>query len=281
MSAKSKIEWTDATWNFVRGCDKIEPACQFCYASDFAERWRGIKGHPYEQGFDLRLVPGKLNEPRKWKDPRKVFVNSMSDLFHHEVPSQFILDGFKVMADTPRHTYQILTKRHERMVEFADQFPWCSALPNVWWGVSCGNVKYGFPRVKLLGESGIQNTFVSFEPLLEHLGEIPLKGIRWAIWGGESGPKARPCNIAWIRDGVRQCREAGIPAFVKQLGAFVVDRNDAGFEGDKDDGWPMDTHTQELDPTVYQGAPVRVRLNHPKGGDPSEWPEDLRVRQTP
>ncbi|HKX31799.1 MAG TPA: phage Gp37/Gp68 family protein [Blastocatellia bacterium] len=221
MSESSKIEWTDATWNPVRGCTPISPGCTHCYAKTFAERFRGVAGHAYEQGFDLRLVPENVRQPLTWLRPRKIFVNSMSDLFHEEVPFHFIRQIFHVMQHTERHTYQILTKRAERMRQFckghANRFqPW--PLPNVWLGVSVEDRKYGLPRIEHLREIDAAVRFLSIEPLLEDLGEIDLTGIHWVIVGGESGPGARGMQADWVRSIRQQCQAAKIPFFFKQWG---------------------------------------------------------------
>jgi protein gp37 len=277
----SKIEWTDATWNPVRGCTKVSPGCAHCYAEAFAERFRGVPGHPFENGFDLRLVPERLEDPLRWKKPCRIFVNSMSDLFHEGVPNEYIEQVCRVMLEAHWHTYQVLTKRAGRMADLLWGRLRIAALDSqIWWGVSVEDRKHGLPRIKALRESGAANSFISAEPLLEDLGKVDLSGIGWVIVGGESGPKARRCDVQWIRNMVRRCQAKGVACFVKQLGACVHDTNDAGFQGDDGD-WPMDTQTEDLGFGRYQGEPVRVILKHPKGGDPSEWPEDLRVREFP
>jgi protein gp37 len=219
MSATSNIEWTDATWNPVRGCTKISPGCAHCYAETFAERFRGVKGHAYEQGFDLRLVPEKLADPLKWSAPKTIFVNSMSDLFHEDVPDDYITQVARVMQLADWHTFQVLTKRPERMkglltglLEFA------AKLPHVWWGTSVENRRHGLPRVDRLRESPAAMRFLSIEPLLEDLGQVNLEGIGWVIVGGESGPGARPLDRAWVLSVRDQCRAANVPFFFKQWG---------------------------------------------------------------
>jgi protein gp37 len=168
MSANSKIEWTDATWNPVRGCTKISPGCAHCYAETFAERFRGVPGHPYEQGFDLRLVPEKLTEPIAWSKPRMVFVNSMSDLFHEGVPDEYIVLVAGVMAAANWHTYQVLTKRSQRLIELlSTKLRFAAQMPHIWWGVSVENRKHGLPRVEHLRAAGPAMAFLSIEPLLE------------------------------------------------------------------------------------------------------------------
>jgi protein gp37 len=359
MSANSSIQWTDATWNPVRGCTKVSPGCAHCYAETFAERFRGVKGHPYEQGFDLRLVPEKLAEPLKWRKPRRVFVNSMSDLFQDGVPFEFIDQAFAVMALSPQHTFQILTKRAERMREYFSEdlrqrvieagermrpsrppshwyhisdwscrtMPW--PLANVWLGVSVENQHFADERIPLLLQTPAAVRFISAEPLLgpvdigmssatcgcckrwpsrwvkvhrevrpqfpinlmqgadkvvapagihraesnQHgalsvndMGLVPsdfdaLPSLDWVIVGGESGPGARPFDIAWARSIVKQCADAKVACFVKQLGAVPVNAI--------------------LGPV----NPVNLRtvnaIKDRKGGDMAEWPADLRVRDFP
>jgi protein gp37 len=200
MSEHSKIEWTDATWNPVRGCSKISPGCKNCYAERFAERFRGVPGHPFEQGFDVRLIPEKLSEPLRWKTPRKIFVNSMSDLFHESIPDSYILQVAEVMRKANWHIFQILTKRHERMAKLlSGPMKAFAAEPHIWWGVSVENRKHGLPRLRKLQKTPIAVRFLSIEPLLEDLGEVDLRGIAWVIVGGESGPGARLMHPDWVR----------------------------------------------------------------------------------
>lgn len=219
MSLGTSIEWTDATWNPVRGCSKISPGCKFCYAERFAERFRGVPGHPFEQGFDLRLVPEKMNEPLRWKSPKKIFVNSMSDLFHEAVPDSYILQIAGIMREANWHIFQILTKRHERMSRLlAGPLRTFAAEPHIWWGVSVEDKKHGLPRLRTLRKTPIAVRFLSIEPLLEDLGQIDLKGISWVIVGGESGPGARPMKPDWVRSIQRQCGRDEVPFFFKQWG---------------------------------------------------------------
>lgn len=219
MSERSSIEWTDATWNPVRGCVKVSPGCKHCYAETFAERFRGVPGHPFEQGFDLRLVPEKLDAPLHWRRPRRIFVNSMSDLFQDGVPSDYIAAVGSIMRTATWHTFQILTKRHERMRELlSSEFVWLAQLPNVWFGVSVEDRHYGLPRLDSLRETPATVRFVSIEPLLEDLGELDLHGINWVIVGGESGPRARPIREQWVLSLRDQCLAADIPFFFKQWG---------------------------------------------------------------
>lgn len=219
MSTNSKIEWTDATWNPVRGCTKISPGCVHCYAETFAERFRGVPGHPYEQGFDLRLVPEKLAEPLTWAKPQMVFVNSMSDLFHKDVPDEYIVLVVQVMAAANWHTYQVLTKRSERLRDLLKtKLAFAASMPHIWWGVSVENQKHGLPRVEHLRNAKAATAFLSIEPLLEDLGDIDLRGIDWVIVGGESGAGARSMQESWVIRIQRQCRRHKVPFFFKQWG---------------------------------------------------------------
>jgi protein gp37 len=217
MSDNSKIEWTDATWNPVRGCTKITPGCARCYAETFAERFRGVPGHPYEQGFDLRLVPEKLGDPLGWRKPKRIFVNSMSDLFHEDVPEDYVARVVDVMRRADWHIYQVLTKRSERMRDLlGGRFRAAADLPHVWWGVSVEDRAHGLPRVDHLREVPTANRFLSVEPLLEDLGEFDLTGIRWVIVGGESGRRPRPLETDWVRRVRDRCAAAGVAFFFKQ-----------------------------------------------------------------
>jgi len=219
MSDKSAIEWTDATWNPVRGCTKVSPGCKNCYASTFAERFRGVPGHPYEQGFDLRLVPEKLETPLAWKTARNIFVNSMSDLFQEDVPTNYVLSVADVMRRADWHVFQVLTKRSRRMREMLHaELRHIAALPHIWWGVSVEDRKYGVPRIDHLRDTPAKVRFLSIEPLLEDLGEINLSGIDWVIVGGESGPGARPMEPEWVTSILDQCEAAKVPFFFKQWG---------------------------------------------------------------
>jgi protein gp37 len=219
MSDKSKIEWTDATWNPVRGCTKISPGCAHCYAEVFAERFRGVPNHPFEHGFDLRLVPDKLADPIRWGAPRRIFVNSLSDLFHEQVPDDYISDVASVMLRADWHIFQVLTKRAGRMAALLhDALLEAAQRKHIWWGVSVENRRVGLPRIEALRESRATLRFLSIEPLLEDLGTLDLNGIHWVIVGGESGPHARPMDPGWVRSLRDQCFEAQVPFFFKQWG---------------------------------------------------------------
>lgn len=221
MSGKSKIEWTDATWNPVRGCLKISPGCKNCYAETFAERFRGVPGHPYEQGFDVRLVPERLFDPLRWTRPKMIFANSMSDLFQDAVPDEYIVAVARIMEMADWHTYQVLTKRADRMRQMlSTQLRFAARATHIWWGVSVEDKQYGLPRIEHLRATPAQVRFLSIEPLLENLGPVDLREIHWAIVGGESGPRARPMEKRWVETIRDQCKEAGVPFFFKQWGGF-------------------------------------------------------------
>ncbi len=255
MSQFSKIEWTDATWNPVRGCTKVSPGCKHCYAERFAERFRGVDGHPFEQGFDLKLVPQKLGEPLRWSERKMIFVNSMSDLFHDDVPLSYISSVVSTMCLARWHTYQVLTKRSERLRELlCGPLQGAAGEPQIWWGVSVEDRKYGLPRVADLQATPATIRFLSVEPLLEDLGSLPLEGISWVIVGGESGPGARPMKEAWVLSIWEQCEAAGVPFFFKQWGG--VRKKDAGrkLRGRTYDNFPK----RVQHPTL----PTSLRLQH-------------------
>jgi protein gp37 len=254
MSATSTIEWTDATWNPVRGCTKISPGCTHCYAETFAERFRGVPGHPYEQGFDLRLVPEKLAEPLKWAASKTVFVNSMSDLFHADVPDDYIEQVARVMERADWHVFQVLTKRAGRMAELLrTRLAFAAKLPHVWWGVSVENRKHGLPRIDELRAAPAVTRFLSVEPLLEDLGPVDLTGIHWVIVGGESGPGARPMKPEWVTSLRDQCAAAGVKFFFKQWGGVQKKRA----------GRILDGRTYDERPDLHSERPPerRVRLD--------------------
>ncbi len=211
---QSAIEWTEATWNPVTGCHQVSPGCAHCYAKTFAERWRGIPGHHYEQGFDLRLWPERLAQPLRWRRPRVIFVNSMSDLFHESIPDAYVAEVFDVMARAGQHTFQILTKRHERMAALADALPWPE---NVWVGVSIENRRF-VHRAGYLREVPATVRFISAEPLLGPLEGLDLTGIDWLIAGGESGPRHRPVRVEWVRELRDRCAHETVAFFFKQWG---------------------------------------------------------------
>ncbi len=297
MSDKTGIAWTDATWNPVTGCSKVSAGCTHCYAEREWPRLSapGRSGSSVYQGrkfTDVRCHPERLNQPLRWRRPRRIFVNSMSDLFHEDVPTEFILDALGVMGLARRHTFQILTKRPERARAILSQpcdlsmrpgtFAFVWPLPNVWLGVSTENQAAADERIPHLLATPAAVRFVSCEPLLGATA-IP-DGLDWVIVGGESGPKARPLWVPQVRYMVKRCASIEIPCFVKQLGANVQDRNDAGWDGCEPTDWPDHIFGEDRIEHIeegYQGAPVRVRTRDRAGADPSEWPEDLRVRQMP
>jgi protein gp37 len=242
MSEHSSIEWTDATWNPIRGCTKISPGCTRCYAETFAERFRGVPGHPYEHGFDLRLVPHKLGDPIRWRKPRMVFVNSMSDLFHEDVPDEYILEVVRVMSRANWHTYQVLTKRATRMRRLLQaNLRFAAELPHIWWGVSVENRKHGLPRVEQLRAAPATIRFLSIEPLLEDLGTINFDFISWVIVGGESGCGARPMAKEWVRSIRDQCRDARVRFFFKQWGGVRKKQAGRELDGRTHDEFPEST----------------------------------------
>jgi protein gp37 len=262
MANKSSIEWTDVTWNPVRGCTKISPGCKHCYASTFAERFRGVPGHPYERGFDLRTVPGKLLEPFSWSKPSTVFVNSMSDLFHPEIPEDFLAAVVDVMAATPWHTYQVLTKRADRLAKMLEgRLASAARCDHIWWGVSVENRTYGVPRIESLRGSKAKMKFLSVEPLLEDLGEVNVRGIDWVIVGGESGRGARPIDESWVVNIQRRCERAQVPFFFKQWGG--TNKKAAG---------------RLLRGRTYDAMPPRARASMPEKASRAELSLDLTQR---
>jgi len=244
MADRSGIEWTETTWNPTTGCDKVSPGCDNCYALALSARLQAMGQAKYRndgdprtsgRGFALTLHDDTLDSPYRWRAPRLVFVNSMSDLFHPEVPLGFIRSVFEVMADTPRHTYQVLTKRSKRLASLAGQLPW---PPNVWIGVSVENSRYAF-RLDHMRSVDAAVRFVSAEPLLGPLPGLDLSGIDWLIAGGESGPGARPMEEAWARDIRDQCRAAGVAFFFKQWGGRTPKAGGRELDGTFHDAMPL------------------------------------------
>ena len=218
MASSTQIEWTDSTWNPVTGCTKLTRGCDFCYAERFSERFRGVVGHPFERGFDLTLRPERLQQPLDWRRPRRVFVNSMSDLFHKEVPLWFIDCVFDTMEAGDWHVFQVLTKRSSLMVRYLRRrYGVGSAPPHIWLGVSIEDARNAV-RLNHLRSAHATTKFVSFEPLLGPVGDLDLDGISWAIVGGESGPRARPMLEEWAIEIRDQCRESKVAFFFKQWG---------------------------------------------------------------
>lgn len=247
MSSSSAIQWTHATWNPVTGCTKVSPGCAHCYI-ERTTPFR-IAGRRFVRGaIPLVLHPDRLDQPLHWRTPRRVFVNSLSDLYHDDVPDAFIAGVFNVMCRASWHQFQVLTKRSTRLRQIAPHLPWPA---NVWQGVSVENAVH-VHRIRDLRAVPAAVRFLSIEPLLGAIPELPLEGVHWVILGGESGPGSRRCAIEWIADVVRQCAAAKVPCFVKQLGRC---------------------------PTA-DGQPVKL-LRRFKGDEPAEWPEELRVREYP
>jgi protein gp37 len=219
MATRSNIEWTEMTWNPVTGCTKISQGCKHCYAERMARRLKAMGAERYRNGFRVTLHPDALEVPRRWKQPRVVFVNSMSDLFHEEVPLGYVARVFAIMHDCPQHKFQVLTKRSERLAELGPQLPWPK---NVWMGVSVEDARV-LHRIGHLQSVPAAVRFLSLEPLLGPLDALPLEGIHWVIVGGESGPRARPIRKEWVDSILSQCRTAGVPFFFKQWGGVRKD----------------------------------------------------------
>lgn len=251
--AESNIEWTELTWNPVTGCNKISPGCKYCYAEVMSKRLKAMGTEKYKEGFKIRTHADALNTPFTWKKPKVVFVNSMSDLFHPEVPVEFIQAVFLVMNQTPQHTYQVLTKRSDRLLELSSLLNWTS---NIWMGVSVENEKYTF-RVEELSKTPAKVKFISVEPLIGPVRTLQLDQINWVIVGGESGHGARTLKKAWVEFIKNQCEERQIPFFFKQWGKpkFNIDPTDPTIKSD---------HPQhakggcQLDGKVYRQLPVKA-----------------------
>ena len=243
--AESSIEWTEHTWNPVTGCTKLSPGCKHCYAETMARRLHAMRAPGYENGFQLTLHPARLDQPLRRRTPTTYFVNSMSDLFHEGVPDEFIKQVIDVCERTPQHTYQVLTKRGERLPEFFATRP-CPA--NVWLGVSVEDRKYGVPRIAHLRRVKAVVRFLSVEPLLEDVGKLSLRGIHWVIVGGESGGKARPMEAEWADNVRAQAAAQGVAFFFKQWGAWGAD----GVRRDKK------RNGRELGGRRWDEFPVRV-----------------------
>lgn len=272
MSEKSTIEWTDATWNPVRGCTKISPGCAHCYAERFAERFRGVPGSPFEQGFDLRTVPHMLAVPFQWPAAKRVFVNSMSDLFHERVPAGYIRKVTDVMQLANWHTYQVLTKRAERMADLlTGELFEAAPLQNVWWGVSVEDRRFGLPRIDHLRRVPAAVRFLSVEPLIEHIGTINLEGIHWVIVGGESGARPRPMHADWVRSIRDQCALAGVPFFFKQWGGTRKKIAGRTLDGRTYDEFP-ETVTREIPSRAFRKALIEKIHNELEIEQPSVTP---------
>ncbi len=240
MSIKTAIEWTDATWNPVSGCTKIGRGCDNCYAERLAERFRGTRDHPFENGFDLTLRPHKLEEPLRWRRPRRIFVNSMSDLFHKEIPREFLDKVFDTMDRAHWHNFQVLTKRSSLLRNYVNQRYEFGTVPaHIWLGVSVEDQR-SLSRIEHLSQTRAAIRFVSFEPLLEDLGQLDLSGIHWAIVGGESGPYARLVEADWIRNLRNQCRAQDVAFFFKQWGGKTAKAGGNRLDGKRWHQYPVD-----------------------------------------
>jgi len=253
--AKTKIEWTTDVWNPVTGCSRVSPGCDHCYALTFAERFRGVPNHPYTQGFDLKLWPERLKLPYGWKKPRRIFVNSMSDLFHKDVPDSFILEVFETMIGTNQHIYQILTKRPSRLVntdltekitERIYQITGNTSWPShIWLGVSVENNAYVW-RADALRKVPVSVRFISAEPLLGPLDALRLEGIHWLISGGESGPGHRSCDPDWVRSLRDRCQDEGVAFFHKQWGGRIPKAGGRLLDGRTWDEFPQAATTMSM-----------------------------------
>lgn len=220
MSSNSAIEWTDATWNPITGCTKVSAGCDNCYAERFAERWRNVKGHPYEHGFDLRLWPSRVDYPKRWRKPRMIFVNSMSDLFHKSIPKNFVDNVFDTMEFADWHIYQILTKRSSLMSKYLKNRYVGQTMPeHIWCGVTVECEEYT-GRITHLRNTPATTKFLSIEPLIAPIQKLDLNSIDWVIVGGESGPKARAMKLEWVVQIRDECAQSSVPFFFKQWGGL-------------------------------------------------------------
>lgn len=231
----SRIEWTETTWNPTTGCTKISEGCKNCYAERMAIRLNAMGTEKYRNVFELTLHPDLINEPKGWKAPRTVFVNSMSDLFHEQIPSEFICEVFRTMNDCPQHTFQILTKRADKLVQYNEMLQWSK---NIWMGVTVENQKQ-VHRIDALRYTSAVVKFLSLEPLLTAINKLDLKGIDWVIVGGESGPDARPIHENWVKDIKQMCQEQNVPFFFKQWGGKNKKRSGRVLEGKVWDEMPI------------------------------------------
>lgn len=263
MAQQDTTERTDATWNPVRGCTKVSPGCEHCYAETFARRWRGVRGHAYEQGFDLTLAEKRLADPLGWTRPRRILVGSTSDLFHERVPVEYVVNVFGVMKHADWHVYQVLTKRAARMRKVVSRrLPNIEELEHVWLGVSVEDRKHGLPRIEELQQTPAALRFVAIEPLLEDLGIISLERIDWVVVGGETGPGARPMKREWVVSIRKQCKAARVPFTFKEWGG--VRRSESGRE--------LDGRTYDAVPRLEQRAvPSRPERRHRMEGLALPW----------
>ena len=238
--AKSKIEWTEMTWNPTTGCNKISPGCKYCYAEVFALRLQAMGNEKYKEGFRFTLQPESLNIPKKWRDPKLVFVNSMSDLFHEKMPVNYLKDIFKVMNECNHHIFQVLSKRSENLLELSGKLNW---TPNIWMGVSVENEDYKY-RINHLRKTPAQIKFLSLEPLLSPLPKLDLNNIDWVIVGGESGKRARLMKEEWVIDIKNQCKSNNVAFFFKQWGGMNKKLNGRELKGQTYDEMPKIPETE-------------------------------------
>lgn len=237
MATNSHIEWTDATWNPVTGCTKVSPGCKHCYAERLAKRLKAMGQANYRNGFKLTLQPHMLELPLRWKSPKRIFVNSMSDLFHEDVPTDYVKRVFEIMVRASWHQFQVLTKRSDRLLELSKELEW---VPQIWMGVSVESEKY-VHRIDDLRKTGAHVKFLSLEPLLGPLGKLNLRKIDWAIVGGESGPGARPVDPEWVTEIRDECLRVGVPFFFKQWGGVQKSKTGRSLDGRTWDEMPVDT----------------------------------------
>ncbi len=250
MADSTQIEWTNSTWNPVTGCTKVTAGCDFCYAERFSERFRGVKGHPFENGFDLTLRPERLEQPLRWQQPRRIFVNSMSDLFHKEVPATFIDAVFDTMETASWHTYQVLTKRSSLMVRYLrERYRDGLAPRHIWLGVSIEDAKNAV-RLNHLKAARASIKFVSFEPLIGPVGPVDLKGIDWVIVGGESGPRSRPIDEAWVLEIRDRCKADKVAFFFKQWGGIRPKSGGRLLKGREWNQYPDVLKKRQLEPAL-------------------------------
>lgn len=228
MMSSSKIEWTESTWNPTTGCTKISSGCANCYAERMAMRLKSMGTPKYANGFEVTLHEDCLSEPYSWKKPKVIFVNSMSDIFHEDIPFSFIEKVFKVMNENPQHIFQVLTKRAELLLEYSPNLNWTS---NIWMGVTVEDKK-ATRRVDYLRKTNAAVKFLSCEPLISDLGQLDLQNINWVIVGGESGPKSRPIKEDWVIDIFKQCKSADIPFFFKQWGGVNKKKTGKELQGE-------------------------------------------------
>lgn len=303
MSENTKIEWATSTFSPWYGCTKVSEGCAHCYAEGMNIRFHG--GQNWGKGNPRRKAAAAAwKKARSWnkRNPGAMVFPSQCDWLDRDVPIELLAEFLQLIHDTPHLIWQLLSKRPELFMERLSlirdskecagfhqacvmAMDWRNGVPpdNVWVGASIENQKWLDIRNPQLLKIPAVFTFLSCEPLLGPIEILPadFEFIDWVIVGGESGPGARPCDVSWVRSIKEQCKAASTPVFVKQLGRVPVDRNDAGYDGEEPHEWPMGTNSRDMDPSQYQGAPVHVLLNHPKGGDMTEWPTDLRVREMP